>query len=104
MLKYPESYMRGMPDLLFWKDVTDEEKEKSITSRHTPSYPTENTYTSYNSNEDSLYYIRDHTVFAVEVKSANDVLSKWQSLWLELLRKAGVIVEILKIENASTTT
>jgi hypothetical protein len=37
-------------------------------------------------------------VFAVEAKSANDRLSRWQTLWLQLLQAAGVHVEVYKIE------
>lgn len=38
------------------------------------------------------------SVFAVEVKSPNDHLSRWQALWLELLAKAGVPIEILRVQ------
>ena len=44
-----------------------------------------------------------HTVIAIEVKSENDKLSRWQILWLELLCRAGIATEVLKVNPSPST-
>lgn len=84
ILKFPESYCRGAPDLVFWKlpqknhDGTI--RNHDIAERRERDEP-----------------FMNYSIFAVEVKSANDVLSVWQVLWLELLQTANIPVEILKV-------
>ena len=40
-----------------------------------------------------------NSIFFVEVKSKNDVLSKFQLCWIRLLHRVGIPVEIAKIIN-----
>jgi hypothetical protein len=75
MAQYPSEHFRGMPDLFFWRTAVD-----------MPLSPTE------------LKLGRGYA-FAVEVKSENDILSKWQLLWIKLLEDIGIHVEIAKVAD-----
>ena len=119
MLEEPESYMRGQPDLLFWKARRiDPDRKKPVGKKPSSSLPhvhkegvSQIEYTPPPKEKDSFLSDVDieighrintgpwlyENVFAVEVKSARDVLSPWQVLWARLLSDAQVEFELCKI-------
>lgn len=104
LLRYPETYGRGGPDLLFWCVNRDELQEwqmhyeKYGLSRELPN-PMKNVDAKFCKNNDSLRTLFSENLFAVEVKSKNDSLSVWQMLWLELLTKSGISAEVLRVNH-----
>ena len=119
MLEEPESYMRGQPDLLFWKARRiDPDRKKPVGKKPSSSLShvhkegvSQIEYTPPPKEKDSFLSDVDieighrintgpwlyENVFAVEVKSARDVLSPWQVLWARLLSDAQVEFELCKI-------
>ena len=118
MLSEPESYMRGQPDLLFWKArKLDHDKKTPILSSssssssssligakrdidqayETPPVECELVLNKYENRNDGPWML--HDVFAVEVKSAKDLLSPWQVLWIKLLGKADVCFELCRVNE-----
>ena len=116
MLRYPESYNRGAPDLMFWridqsihcynhnlniittqKQNQQEDLTNIVPSNDNNSISLNRSISNTNCFEEDPF--TNDTVFAVEVKSVNDVLSIWQILWLELLLKAGIPTEVLRVWN-----
>ena len=111
MLKYPETYFRGMPDLVCWRMDCSSLVQLGIpdTAATAPAAaPAATTTTDVpdndnNQGDDDVFELKpsNANVFAVEVKSANDSLSPWQMLWLELLVKARIPVEIFKLTEGT---
>ena len=108
MLRHPDLYFRGMPDLLFWKICINKDaiKEIEIDNQLNRKCNEFNRSVGLNSPRDidiNLQPISDFLVCdrvtAVEVKSENDKLSKWQVLWIELLVKARIPVEVMKVNS-----
>ena len=114
--------MRGQPDLLFWRieSPTRSHSHSSETTSHVNGendreydsgisksrLPEDSRSSIKMASEDGKLNDTDeggigmhcaHSVFAVEVKSATDRLSEWQSAWLSLLSEAGVHSEEFKI-------
>ena len=128
MVMEPESYMRGQPDLLFWKA-----RKLSIDTRHpipkttgfssrqlaeTAGYrvKSEEPANCYETLEQRDTWLSDtdlemgkyrtktgpwtyDNVFAVEVKSQKDLMSPWQLLWANLCNRADIPFEMCKIES-----
>lgn len=104
MLKYPVTYSRGAPDLMFWRihqlgvsrkdSLSQTNEQNEIILTHSLKIQNQNESVKILDREEPYDY---DDVFAVEVKSVNDVLSNWQYLWLQLLKYAGIPVEVLKV-------
>lgn len=103
MLELPTLYFRGAPDLMIWKIVVDDGEDFILDCKdRDPKHATDNT-----SAERSINACGGRTdlrpnnddVLAVEVKSENDRLSRWQILWIELLVRANIPVEVLKVHS-----
>jgi hypothetical protein len=102
MLRNPETYFRGAPDLLFWKVCTRSfipNLSSMLLQRRAVEADTElTTFPKMNLFPDPGK-ASNASAFAVEVKSANDKLSPWQTLWVELLVKARIRVEVFKVSD-----
>jgi hypothetical protein len=97
MLRNPETYFRGAPDLLFWKISVG--ADMHLPTSFTRPFNGECTNTrSHHDASSMIEFPRSKSAFAVEVKSANDKLSAWQTLWVELLVKAKIHVEVFKVK------
>ena len=111
ILKEPHVYYRGYPDLSFWKcdndkinskmniEIDDNEATSSVDDEPikmstSNNYQRENC--SSNTNTTNTPWINDN-FFAVEVKSENDRLSKYQDAVNEMLNNAGIHIEVLKV-------
>jgi hypothetical protein len=119
MLLYPETGMRGQPDLLFWRVYPRttggttagrgvDEVEGTSTIRDGGKGTSGDGGKGGNgrgidgvggkgTTGEGDDYLCSHSVFAVEVKSKNDKLSSFQCLWLELLKNNNIAVETLRI-------
>jgi hypothetical protein len=100
ILRSPHVYYRGFPDLSFWKidnnninSTVKIEVDDEIMMHTNDNYQPKHCCTN-------RPWIND-TFFAVEVKSKNDKLSKYQESIHEMLNKAGIHIEVLKVMDPS---
>jgi len=122
IIKNPHVYYRGFPDLAFWKcDNNTITSSVKIEADDDSTTMMVNTNTNIHNNDDitmhtSYNYQRKHccdtntntntpwtsdSFFAVEVKSENDKLSKYQEVVLEMLYDAGIHIEVLKVKYSN---
>ena len=111
MLTNPESYMRGMPDLLFWKarkiinHLPVKKKTQDVNTFDTSNCSiSSDPFLSQDIKDEGFMRVKtgpwtQDKVFAVEVKSSNDHLSAWQWLWCNLLDEACIPHEVCKINS-----
>jgi VRR-NUC domain len=113
MLRNPQTYFRGSPDLVFWRIPNDqpaeEQAEGMMIASGSASKPVGSTRKRKSDgiiltasdlagrSSDQLS-CKTETLFAVEVKSKHDKLSIWQEAWVDLLVMAHIPVEILKVQ------
>ena len=108
ILRSPHVYYRGFPDLSFWKidnnninSTVKIEVDDEIMMHTNDNYQPKHCCTKPNDNyQPNPPWIND-TFFAVEVKSKNDKLSKYQEAIHEMLNKAGIHIEVLKVTDPS---
>ena len=128
MSREPDCYFRGMPDLLFWRNrvgggndgtsssssstkstssrseviqrSSSSKRSPAVTAGHRTVLPWMQAPIAGGGANDSIAGSQvNHNVFLVEVKSANDTLSKFQLAWIQLLQQVGITVEIAKVLN-----
>jgi len=120
MARTPDSLFRGAPDLVFWRspsprgmgmgiDMETGMQEGAAAAAAEDCFPETRgggdrrrdpapwVHTAAAKGDAILSSDPNPDVFLVEVKSFNDVISKFQLCWFELLRNCNITVEVAKV-------